>query len=220
MAPAEGGADGETLDEFQVRAPQSLRNRGRAISLAGYENLAHEASAGVAVARAIPTLSPDGIRLPGWVTLIIIPHSQEPRPMPSFGLREEVQSYLEQNGPADIAAAHTIHVTGPTYLPVDVTAVIAPIDVTMAGEVEQAARAALENFLHPLYGGPGGKGWDLGRDVFISDIAAVLAEVDGVDFVEELSLSVNGVMQGDSAHIPQGQIVVAGQLQLNLTLAA
>jgi len=217
--PAEGGADGETLEEFEERAPQSLRNRGRAISLAGYENLAHEASAGVAVARAIPTTNPDGIRLPGWITLIIIPHSQEPRPMPSFGLRQEVQNYLEQNAPADIAAAHQINVVGPTYLPIDVTAVIAPTDVTMAGEVEQAARAALENFLHPLYGGPGGKGWDLGRDVFLSDVAAVLGDVDGVDFVEDLSLFVNGVLQGDSAHIPAGQIVVAGQLQLNLTMA-
>ena len=217
--PAEGGADGETLEEFELRAPQGIRNRGRAVTLADYENLAYEASAGVAVARAIPTLNPDGITLPGWVTLIIIPHSQEPRPMPSFGLRSEVQTHLEESAPGDLSAAHQIRVIGPTYLPVDVAATIAPKDVTQAGEVEQAARTALENFLHPLYGGPGGQGWDLGRDVFISDIAAVLGDVEGVDFVEELALFVNGVLQGDSAPIPAGQIVVAGDLQLNLTLA-
>ena len=216
--PAEGGADGETLEEFELRAPQSIRNRGRAISLAGYENLAYEASAGVAVARAIPTLDPNGITLPGWVTLIIIPHSQEPRPTPSFGLRAEVQSHLEQSAPGDLAAAHRIRVIGPTYLPIDVAATFAPKDITLAGEVEQAARTALENFLHPLYGGPGGKGWDLGRDVFVSDIAAVLGDVEGVDFVEELALFVNGVLQGDHVPVPAGRIVVAGEIQLNLTL--
>lgn len=217
--PAEGGADGETLSEFAERAPMGLHNRGRAIGLADYENLAHEASAGVAVARAIPTLDPSGITLPGWITLIIVPHSQEPRPQPSFGLRQEIQTYLEQHAPGDMAAAHRIRVIGPTYLPLEVTTTFAPKDPTLAGEVEQAARDALQNFLHPLYGGPKGQGWDLGRDVFLSDIAAVLGETAGVDFVEDLSISVNGVLQGDRVHVPPGQIVVAGELKLNLTLA-
>jgi predicted phage baseplate assembly protein len=216
---AEGGADGETLEEFALRAPKGLRNRGSAITLPDYENLAREASAGVAVARAIPTLDPNGITLPGWITLIIIPHSQEPRPVPSFGLREEVQSFLEQHAPGDLAAAHGIRVIGPAYLPIDIKATLAPKDPTEAGTVEQAARMALETFLHPLYGGPGGKGWDLGRNVYLSDIAAVLGDVAGVDFVAELEISVNGVLQDGVAEVPHGQIVVAGELQLNLTLA-
>lgn len=218
--PPEGGADGETLEEFALRAPQGIRNRNRAISLPDYENLAYKASAGVAVARAIPTLDPNGVILPGWITLIIIPHSQEARPMPSFGLREEVQTFLEQHAPGDLAAAHHIRVVGPTYLPIDVAATLAPKDPTEAGTVEQAARAALQKFLHPLYGGPGGQGWDLGRNVYLSDMAAVLGDVDGVDFVEELAISVNGVLQDGVAQIPAGQIVVAGALQLNLTVAA
>jgi len=217
--PAEGGADGETLEEFAARAPQGLRNRGRAISLPDYENLAYEASAGVATARAIPTQDPNLIALPGWITVIIIPHSQEPRPQPSFGLREEVQSYLEKRAPGDLAGAHHITVTGPTYLAIDVMATIAPKDPTTAGRVEQEARTALSKFLHPLYGGPGGHGWDLGRNVFLSDIAAVLGGVEGVDFVEELALFVDGTLQDEQVHVPAEQIVVAGELQLNLTLA-
>ncbi len=216
---AEGGADGETLEEFAQRAPQGIRNRGRAISLADYENLAHEASAGVAVARAIPTLDPNGITLAGWVTLVIIPHSQEPRPTPSVGLREDVQSYLEQHAPGDVAQAHQVRVIGPSYLPIDVTATLAPKDVTQAGSVEQAARDALEEFLHPLYGGPAGRGWSLGRNVFLSDVASVLGETAGVDFVSELSLAVNGVLQGEDVIVPHDRIVVAGELKLNLTVA-
>jgi predicted phage baseplate assembly protein len=217
---AEGGADGEALEEFAQRAPLGIGNRGRAISLPDYENLAHEASAGVAVARAIPTLDPNGVKLAGWVTLVIIPHSQEPQPIPSFGLRQEVQSYLEGHAPGDVAQAHRIRVIGPSYLPIDVAATLAPKDVTLAGDVEQAARLALEKFLNPLYGGPGGRGWGLGRNVFLSDIALVLGETEGVDFVVELSLSVNGVLQGDQVLVPHDQIVVAGALEINLTIAA
>jgi len=215
---AEGGADGETLEAFALRAPLSIRNRGRAIVPQDYETMAREASAGVAVARAIPTRNPSGITVPGWVTLIIIPQSQEPQPLPSFGLREEVRTYLEQHAPGDTAAAHQIEVIGPTYLPIDVTATLAPKDPAQTGTVEQDALSALAEFLHPLYGGPDGLGWDLGRSVYVSDIAGVLGNVDGVDYIEELSLSVNGVLQGDNVPVPPDQIVVAGQLKLTLIL--
>ena len=217
---AEGGADGETLEEFSMRGPMTIRNRGRALMLSDYETMAREASAGVAVARAIPTCDPAGRRVPGWVTLIIIPQSQDARPVPSFGLRDEVRLHLEQRATANLAAAHSIEVIGPNYLPVDVTATLAPADPAQAGEVEQAALEALANFLHPLYGGPGGLGWDLGRGVFVSDVAAVLGEAAGVDYVEDLNLYVNGVLQADKMEVPAGRIVVAGQLQVSLILPA
>jgi hypothetical protein len=215
---AEGGADGETLEEFSMRGPMSIRHRGRAITLSDYETMAREASAGVAVARAIPTRDPAGRTVPGWVTLIIIPQSQDARPIPSFGLRDDVRLYLEQHATANLATAHSIEVIGPDYLPVDVTATIAPEDPTQAGTVELAALDALAAFLHPLYGGPGGLGWDLGRGVFASDVATVLGETAGVDYVEELKLYVNGVLQADRVEVPAGKIVVAGQLQISLIL--
>lgn len=215
---AEGGADGETLEEFQQRAPSSLRNRGRAIVPADYEALAQQASAGVAVARAFPNLDASGITRPGWITVMIIPQSQEPQPTPSAGLRQDVLNYLLANAPADVAAVQSINVVGPTYLPVDVTATLAPIDPAQAGTVEQNALEALATFLNPLTGGPGGFGWDVGRGLYTSDVATVLGNATGVDYVQELALYVNGVLQGDQVQVPFGQIVVAGQLTISLVL--
>jgi len=213
---AEGGANGETIEQFAVRAPSSIRHRGRAVTLKDYETMAHEASAGIAVARAIPTHNPAGVTLPGWIKVLIIPQSKEPRPVPSFGLREEVRNYLEKYAPGDVAGAHRINVTGPNYLAIDVDATLAPRDLKRAGTVEQKAREALAEFLHPLRGGPEGGGWDLGRGVYLSDIARSLGETEGVDFVEEIALSVGGVLQGDHVDVPVDQIVVAGQIKLNL----
>ncbi|MGH9326221.1 MAG: putative baseplate assembly protein [Terriglobia bacterium] len=217
---AEGGADGETLEQYQLRAPSNIRNRGRAIVPQDYEAMAQQASAGVAVARAIPTLDPSGVTLPGWITLMIIPQSQDPRPTPSAGLRQEVLNYLLQCAPADVAAAQRINVVGPTYLPVDVTATLAPIDPAQAGTVEQNVLNALAAFLNPLTGGRGGLGWEVGRGLYASDIASVLADVRGVDYVESLALYVNGVLQGEQVQVPPGQIVVAGQFTVSLILPA
>lgn len=213
---AEGGANGETIEQFAGRAPSSIRHRGRAVTLKDYETMAHEASAGIAVARAIPTHNPAGVTLPGWIKVLIIPQSKEPRPVPSFGLREEVRGYLEKYAPADIAGAHRINITGPDYLAIDVDATLAPKDLKRAGTVEQKAREALAEFLHPLRGGPEGSGWELGRGVYLSDIARSLGETEGVDFVEEIALSVGGVLQGDHVDVPVDRIVVAGQIRLNL----
>lgn len=216
---AQGGADGETLENFAIRGPQTVRHRGRALAPADYETLAHEASPAVAVARAVPARNPAGRPIPGWVTVLIIPQSQEPCPWPSFGLREQVRKYIETRAPADLAAARSIYITGPEYLAIDVAATVAPVDPAEAGAVETRAREALGEFLHPLLGGPERRGWELGRDVFLSDVAAVLERVPGIDYVEALALLLGGALQGERVAVAPDRTVVAGDIRLKLKAA-
>lgn len=215
---AEGGADGETLEQFQQRAPVTFRNRDRAIVPADYAALAEEASAGVAIARAFPARDSSGIARPGWITVMIIPQSTDPRPTPSAGLRQQVLKYLLARAPADIAGSGSINVVGPDYVPVDVSSVLAPVDPDEAGTIEKLVSDALSAFLNPLTGGPEGLGWDTGRSLYVSDIARVLGQVTGVDYVEKLNLFVNGVLQGDQVRVAVGQIVVAGQFTISLLI--
>jgi baseplate J-like protein len=220
--PAEGGADGEPLEKFGLRGPKTIRHRGRAVAPSDYETMAYEASPAVAVARAIPLANPNGpsgrsLRgAPGWVTLIIIPQSSERRPLPSFGLREKVRKFIEARAAADIVACGQIHVTGPVYQPIDVRATIAPKDPSEAGEIERRARQALEEFLHPLRGGPERSGWAPGRDIYLSDVASALERVEGLDYVEELALLLNGGVQGERAQVAEDRIAVAGEIRLKL----
>jgi uncharacterized phage protein gp47/JayE len=213
---AEGGADGELLSDFAAQAPERLRARGRAISARDYETLAREASASVAFVRAIPGIDPSGRAVPGWVTVLILPESLDPRPEPSFGLREEVRSYLENYAPADVAASHQIFVTRPEFFPVDVSATLITAQGQDSGVVSLNATIALQAFLHPLTGGPAGQGWDLGRDVYLSDISAVLSGVAGVGAVAMLALLVNGIPQGDSVSVSSQRIIVAGTINLKM----
>ena len=213
---AEGGADGEPAPAVLDRGPRTIRHRGRAMGAADYETLASQAAPAVRIVRAIPERTPSGQRLPGWITVLILPDSEDPRPYPSFGLREHVRRYIEDRAPVDIAALHRIHVTGPTYLAIGVSASIAPIDRSQAGVVEARVRQRLERFLHPLGGGPGGTGWDLGRDVYMSDVAAELERTPGVDYIKDLALVLDGVPQGESVRIGDDEIVAAGVIALKL----
>ena len=214
--PAEGGADAESLESLGPRLPKTLARRGRALTVGDYETLAREASPAVAAARAVPTLDPTGQPRAGWVTLILLPRTDEPRPWPSFGLREKVRRAVEAAIAADVAAAHHVHVTGPDYLAVDVEATVAPVDPSEAGLVEKSARAALERFLHPLLGGPERRGWDPGRGVFLSDVAAELERVSGLDHVHELALLYDGQLQGERLAVPPDRIAVAGTIRVKV----
>jgi hypothetical protein len=131
-------------------------------------------------------------------------------------LRTEIQDFIARNAPAGLAAADRIHVVGPEYAPVDVQAIMVPLPSADAGVVEENAKAALREFLHPLTGGRDKRGWPPGRPVFQSDVASVLRRVDGIDYVEELHLIRNGVLQGDAVVLPDNGVVLAGELRLKL----
>ena len=214
---AEGGADAETAEQVARRGPYSLRHRGRAVAAGDYETMAREASPSVALARAVAGRDAGGLAAPGWVTLVVIPQSAEPRPYPSFGLREQVRTYVSARAACDLVAAEQIFVTGPDYQPVDVAATVVPLDPSQAGAVERAVHDAVATFLHPLRGGPGGQGWQPGAEIFVSDLAAVVEHVDGVDYGQELALLRNGVAAGESLRLGADRVPVAGAIRLRLS---
>lgn len=216
--PAEGGADAEKIEQIQSRGPQTIRHRGRGVLVQDYEVMAAEASPEVAWVRIFATTDMKQVRRPGYVKVMILPDSTARRPWPSFGLRERVRRYLQERAPAAIAPENFIWVTGPAFFPIDVETTAIPLHVGEAGIVEQRIRAALEEFLHPLRGGPNGMGWELGRDVFLSDVAAKIERLAGVDFVEAITLMRAGVPQGERVAVPDDQLVVAGNIRVKMKL--
>jgi hypothetical protein len=210
---AEGGADNESVDSVLKRGPQAVRHRRQALSRGDYEVLAREASPAVAAARALPGTHPNGLPAPGWVTLVIVPESIDPQPQPSFELRRRVKDYLQARCPASLSG---LAIIGPTYLPIGVEAVIAPLSPSEAGPVGERVHQAMVHFLHPLTGGPEGTGWPFGRGVYLSDVAAILESIEGVDYVETINLLLDGTPQGEVITVPADRIVVAGPVQIKL----
>ncbi len=214
---ADGGAAGEPVSGIATRGPQVLRHRWRALSAQDYEALAREASPAVAAVRALPTTAPNGLPAPGWVTLVVVPQSQDPRPEPSFELRQEIHDYVAARAPATVSPDH-IGVISPTYLPIGVAATVVALDPGESGRVREQVSAAVASFLHPLTGGPDGVGWPFGRDAYLSDLAAVVEAVPGVDHAENLELLVDDVPIGERVPVPPDRMVVAGPIRIETRL--
>ncbi|MGK7892408.1 MAG: putative baseplate assembly protein, partial [Xenococcus sp. (in: cyanobacteria)] len=189
---ATGGAEAETLDSLIERVPREIRHRKRAVTLEDYEDLAKLASPEVIRAKCIPlaNLKADLLvdtkvtKLPGAVSVIIVPRSREVKPLPSLELIRSVQEYLEKRTEPTV----NISVVGPLYVRVDITAEIALTSLEGASKVAQTVEAKLASFLHPLTGGFDEAGWNFGRQPYKSDFYRLLEGISEVDHVRSLDV--------------------------------
>src|SRR5207245_6925713 len=83
VRPASGGADEESLDAAKLRAAQELKNKDRAVTADDFESLSiGTPGTRVRRAKALPLRHPSfgPVRIPGVVTVIVVPESDSPRP--------------------------------------------------------------------------------------------------------------------------------------------
>lgn len=212
IEPAIGGADAETDTEFATRSPTTLRHRGRAVAAADFEDLAFLASPEVARALAIapradpiaisvdlsdhgdptgdalvklqqvPQYTAEASQRAGRVRVIVVARGDQARPAPSAGLLDLLTRDLR----ARCAPGLSVEVSGPRWVEVRVTARLIAASQDAAPGLIEAARLALNTFLHPLTGGLDGRGWPFGRVPRKSDINRILTAVPGVDHVRGL----------------------------------
>jgi hypothetical protein len=189
--PACGGAVAETIDSAAGRADQLVTTSGRAVTLADYERLAVQ-TPGARIARvtALANLHPSFpcFKAPGLVTVIVLPFLPQGSPMPSPGLLDAVSSYLR---PRRVIGTR-VEVVAPAYLDLVVQATVHSAPHTNKTALLESIVAALNAFLDPLVGGPGGTGWPFGRDVYRSEIMKVIGSVAGVDYIDSLALLADG----------------------------
>jgi predicted phage baseplate assembly protein len=176
---AGGGSDGETYKQIRISGPQAIKHRDKAVTREDYEWLAKKASLQVARARCITAKGPSGT-----VTLILIPQSNEPEPSLSQGLIRQVTDFLETKR----ISTSTLTITEPRYLKISITASICPKKMEESDLVRRQVKEKLDLYFHPLKGGPEGKGWDFGRDVFVSEICKVIEDIEGVDHAEDVKI--------------------------------
>lgn len=186
---AEGGAEAEAPNRFLERAPRTIRHRNRAVTVEDYEDLALLASPAVARALCVPLFDlikdPDAsLQQAGKLSVVIVPQTAEARPAPGLELIDRVRAYLDAHR---LPNAELV-VLGPEYVRIDVTAEVALASPEGQSDVELAILSALSRFLHPLSGGPAGKGWAFGRIPQKSDFYALIEGIAGVDHVRALHI--------------------------------
>jgi len=201
FGPGEGGALAETIEEAKFRSRQVFRTPQRVLTAEDYESQTL-GTPGLRVARAktMPNHHPDlpKIPYPGDVTVVVVPAARgaiqpgvEP-PSPSQGFRDTVRNFLNSRR----IVATNIHVIGPKWIPVRVSARVFLRKGASTERARQNLEQALNEFLNPYTGGPQhGKGWPFGRAVVPSEIYQLLAKAPDVEYATDVGLNGNATEQ-------------------------
>ena len=229
-APGTGGADAESTDGVLARAPRELRDRGRAVTQADFERVALDAARKLARVNCVPELNRNGEFEPGWVTLVLVPNAPQPKPVPSTGLKTQVETAVSERAPVTLVAADNLVVRGPSYVAVSVEATLAAVGSGSVATLEERVVDSLGSFLHPLSGGPIDRdepGWPFGDLPTVSDLYALVEGVAGVDYVERLAVHYD--VNGSTATVTAGEeppsvspdaLVHSGTHDVTVTLGA
>ena len=186
--PAKGGMNAESLENAKLRVPHFMRSLGRAVTAADFEYLAKEAAPG-RIGR-VHCLQPP-LTNRGEIKVLVIPQiphlsgfiSPESLEL-AADVREAVQVYLDDRR----LLATQMEITQPSYQWVETEVHISVSSLSDHERVRAAVEARLFEFINPLTGGSEGTGWQFGRDLFVSDLMAVLLSVPGVNFVRSVKL--------------------------------
>lgn len=190
--PARNGADGESLEQAVLRAPQVLRTRDRAVTAEDFEILAHKGAAGgIARVKCLPATATSNA---GMVQLLVVPQADTQAIAQGLGiapeafalqpaLEEQISSYLDERRLLGVQ----VQLQEPEYVGVSVQTEVGlePVynNPSAQQQILSSLRIALYRYLNPLTGGPDGTGWPFGRPVYTSDIIAQLQQTPGVLYV-------------------------------------
>ncbi|MET0887588.1 MAG: hypothetical protein ABWX92_14195 [Mycetocola sp.] len=204
-----------SLDELPLATVRLLDVPERAVTAADMERIAL-ATPGTALwrARALPWVDPrlPGLRADGCITVVVVPHLPVARPEPTPGLLAAVRVQLE--GMRTLGTR--IFVVGPEYVAIGVSARLVLMPGAPGADVIEAATQAVRSFLHPVTGGPTGRGWPFGRTVRRTEVLQVLDSVPGVDRVDGLELRREpGMGNCDDVTICPTQLVLAASVVLD-----
>jgi predicted phage baseplate assembly protein len=201
--PALGGREEQPLEELKEEAPARLRSRNRAVTREDFAALAQQAG-GVARATAIPLAHPDhpGVEVPGALTVVVVPDTEDIPPVPSPQLLQQLCQYLDGYR----LLTTEVHVKPPKYRPVTVHARVAAQPYAAFDAVRLKVVKALNDYLAPLpprpgtgadgpspdLGTPAPAGWAFGQELYPTSLFSVILGVRDVAAVRTLDVIIDG----------------------------
>lgn len=202
-----GGRDLEVIGDILIRTPHSIKNGGKAVTKEDFEWLAMEASPEVAKTRCV--------RNGEKIQVIIAPAYENDRPSPDAAITDYVEEYLKERAFAPVR--NSIEVVGPVFKVINIETTLTPVSISESAVVADKVERRLKEFLNPITGGQEGEGWNFGEDIYLSEVAAVIEDVEGVDYIKELKVDGNAISEISFVKINDNELPCVGEITVSLS---
>ena len=216
---AGGGSDAATNEDMLTIGPAQISHRDRAVTPDDFERLAMEASREVRKARCLPNRNASGLHELGWTTVHIVPDSKDAEPIPSLELRRSVLRYLSDRADVTVVNQEHIVIGPPEYVPITVETTVFAKSLDLVASAELQVKQQLEEFLHPLRGGPDKEGWEFGRDLAASDLYSLLEAIDDVDHVGPVRLFLGTSPSDEQVVVGPDALIASGPHRITMSVA-
>ncbi|HBE60667.1 MAG TPA: baseplate protein J, partial [Cyanobacteria bacterium UBA11366] len=123
---------------------------------------------------------------PGHISLVIVPDNQQVKSEKITELNQNLKTWLT---PRTLLTTR-LHIVPPNYVEFKIAADLYLEDGADRYTVETNAINAINTFYHPLNSSPDwdGKGWPFGRNIYVSEIYALLDKISGIDYVKNVKI--------------------------------
>jgi len=177
------------IEDLRALVLADLETPWRAVTSDDFESLVSQAfSDRVARVRCLPDTdldaAPGGQDRPGHVSLVVVPRAANPDPATLSALLTSILTFLDERR----LLTCRLHAAPPGWVEVAVSARVVRAPGRAATDVTAALLARLHSFFAPVGAGDDSSGWPFGKDVHLSEVAAALEGVAGVDHVKHLCL--------------------------------
>ncbi|HBB34547.1 MAG TPA: baseplate protein J [Cyanobacteria bacterium UBA8803] len=187
-----------------------LRQRYRAVTSTDFEQLVLQdwersyqiARVKVLSQRNLNSTDKDAT-VPGHISLVIVPDRQQVQPEQITELNQALKTWLEERS----LLTTRLHVVPPNYVSVNIRADLYLEDGADSQKVKRDAQTEIKACFAPVASSPywDNQGWPFGRNVYASEVYALLDRLSGVDYVKNVTLSAPDQTADDNS--PTGIII-------------
>ena len=175
----------EKIKDAKMRAQIDIKKLYKAVTLDDFEQLAIE-TPGVSIARVKALWNNN------CVQIVVVPETvQTAKPHGKPLTVEEIKSRVYRHLDKRRILTALIEVIDPEYVTVFVKTTIKIKPRASAKCVKRRIKEMLRDFFNPI--GKDGLAWPFGRNVYASEVISKIEDIEGVDRVQDLVLSKDGI---------------------------
>lgn len=194
-----GGCSRENIDDAIKRSPNILQNRGRAVTLSDYENLAMESSRNIKKAKCFSGINALGEKEPGAITLVVLQNGNFGNDLYFNSMKEEIISYLASRNMNILNKRRKFNIISPCFIEISVKVEVETFDLDSVLSVKQEIEETIIRFIDPLKGKFNGQGWGIGELPVRTQILNSLNNINNIKKITSIILSAsinnNGVKE-------------------------
>ncbi len=190
--PTFGGEKADDINSLVANAPSTLKSGNRAVTEDDFIFMVKQASGQVARVKCLPATDVSGAFHPGYITLIVLPYSDDTKPVLHNEIIDDIELYLSERMNYNLheAKPKQVNLVSPKYVKCSVDVIIAEYtDINESLAAENEIKAALTRYFHANRGGTEGTGWPFGRNVPISELVQIAEKSKAVSLISKISVT-------------------------------